>query len=73
MINPQWLELQLTRTNFHGAKDVRAFLSLMLQESQQADMPRVKVEISPQTACASEVSDQDFHFLLQFSFEPRTW
>ena len=25
MINPQWLELPMSRTNFHGPKDVRAF------------------------------------------------
>ena len=24
MINPQWLELPMSRTNFHGPKDVRA-------------------------------------------------
>ena len=24
MINPQWLELPMPRTNFHGTKDVRA-------------------------------------------------
>ena len=24
MINPQWLELPISRTNFHGPKDVRA-------------------------------------------------
>ena len=24
MINPQWLELPMSRTNFHGLKDVRA-------------------------------------------------
>ena len=24
MINPQWLELPMSRTNFHGRKDVRA-------------------------------------------------
>ena len=24
MINPQWLELLMSRTNFHGPKDVRA-------------------------------------------------
>ena len=24
MINPQWLELPMFRTNFHGPKDVRA-------------------------------------------------
>ena len=24
MINPRWLELPLSRTNFHGPKDVRA-------------------------------------------------
>ena len=24
MINPQWLELSMSRTNFHGPKDVRA-------------------------------------------------
>ena len=24
MINPQWLELLMSRTNFHGLKDVRA-------------------------------------------------
>ena len=24
MINPQWLELPTSRTNFHGPKDVRA-------------------------------------------------
>ena len=24
MINPQWLELSISRTNFHGPKDVRA-------------------------------------------------
>ena len=24
MINPQWLELPMPRTNFHGPKDVRA-------------------------------------------------
>ena len=24
MINPQWLKLSMTRTNFHGPKDVRA-------------------------------------------------
>ena len=23
MINPQWLELPMSRTNFHGPKDVR--------------------------------------------------
>ena len=23
MINPQWLELPISRTNFHGPKDVR--------------------------------------------------
>ena len=26
MINPQWLELPMFRTNFHGPKDVRAIL-----------------------------------------------
>ena len=24
MINPQWLELPMSRTNFHGPKDVQA-------------------------------------------------
>ena len=24
MINPQWLELPMSRTNFHGSKDIRA-------------------------------------------------
>ena len=24
LINPQWLELPMSRTNFHGPKDVRA-------------------------------------------------
>ena len=24
MINPQWLDLPMSRTNFHGPKDVRA-------------------------------------------------
>ena len=24
MINPQWLELSISRTNFYGPKDVRA-------------------------------------------------
>ena len=24
MINPQWFELPMSRTNFHGPKDVRA-------------------------------------------------
>ena len=24
MINPQWLELPMSRTNFHGPKDARA-------------------------------------------------
>ena len=24
MINPQWLELPMSRTNFHGPEDVRA-------------------------------------------------
>ena len=24
MINPQWLELPMCQTNFHGSKDVRA-------------------------------------------------
>ena len=24
MINPQWLELHMSRTNFHGPKDLRA-------------------------------------------------
>ena len=24
MINPQWLELPMSQTNFHGPKDVRA-------------------------------------------------
>ena len=24
MVNPQWLELPISRTNFHGPKDVRA-------------------------------------------------
>ena len=24
MINPQWLELPMSRTNFHGPKDIRA-------------------------------------------------
>ena len=24
MINPQWLEVPMSRTNFHGPKDVRA-------------------------------------------------
>ena len=24
MVNPQWLELSMSRTNFHGPKDVQA-------------------------------------------------
>ena len=24
MINPQWLELPISQTNFHGSKDIRA-------------------------------------------------
>ena len=32
MINPQWLELPMSRTNFHGPKDVRAIeVQLFLQ------------------------------------------
>ena len=29
MINPQWLELPLSRINFHGPKDVRAIEVLL--------------------------------------------
>ena len=33
MINPQWLELPLSRINFHGPKDVRAIEVLLYLES----------------------------------------
>ena len=35
MINPQWLELPMSRTNFHGPKDVRAIeVRLYIEISQ---------------------------------------
>ena len=38
MINPQWLELPMPRTNFHGPKDIRAIevrLYLLLFSAMQ--------------------------------------
>ena len=35
MINPQWLELPMSRTNFHGPKDVRAIeVRLYVQDTE---------------------------------------
>ena len=34
MINPQWLELPISRTNFHGTKDVRAIEVRLYVESK---------------------------------------
>ena len=40
MINPQWLELPISRTNFHGPKDVRAievqqYLDILMRKKMQ--------------------------------------
>ena len=43
MINPQWLELPMSRTNFHGPKDVRA-IEIRLYECQHK---RYKQTIKP--------------------------
>ena len=37
MINPQWLELPMSRTNFHGPKDVRA-TEIQLYKSVETDV-----------------------------------
>ena len=38
MINPQWFELPMSRTNFHGPKDVRAIeVRLYIHATQESD------------------------------------
>ena len=50
MINPQWLELPMSRTNFHGPNDVRAIevrlytdLRITLFDKLQLKMPAKKL------------------------------
>ena len=38
MIKPQWLELPISRTNFHGPKDVRAIEVRLHYQNLPADM-----------------------------------
>ena len=46
MINPQWFELPMSRTNFHGPKDVWAieirlyYVSIYLHAEQYQNIPR---------------------------------
>ena len=37
IINPQWLELPMSRTNFHGPKDVRAIEVQLYKEDSLQD------------------------------------
>ena len=43
MINPQWLELPISRTNFHGLKEVRAIeLRLYCEQWYEEEMQKKK-------------------------------
>ena len=39
MINPQWLELPMSRINFHGLKVVRVIEVLLYVDSYDSDHP----------------------------------
>ena len=43
MVNPQWLELPMSRTNFHGPKDVRA-IEVRLYSNGFTNMPDERAE-----------------------------
>ena len=48
MINPQWLELPMSRTNFHGPKDIRTIevrLYVAVWTIQQAHMYSIFFQI----------------------------
>ena len=48
MINPQWLEMPVSRTIFHGPEDVRAmeirlFINILLLKCQELGVKRIHV------------------------------
>ena len=46
MINPQWLELHMSRTNFHGPKDVRAIEVRLYTDTTEMSEARYQSRIS---------------------------
>ena len=57
MINPQWLELPMSRTNFHGPKDVRAievrlYFILILQIHEAVPELRVRFRANKTGLCS---------------------
>ena len=42
MINPQWLELPMSRTNFHGPRDVRAIEVRLYKDGLVEEKYKVK-------------------------------
>ena len=46
MINPQWLELPMSRMNFHGPKDVRAIVVRLYIQTKNTSNRGTTLELS---------------------------
>ena len=47
MINPQWLELPMSRTNFHGPKDVQAIEVRLYLSIRSLEQTPIQTERGP--------------------------
>ena len=45
MSNPQWIELPMSRTNFHGPKDVRAIKVRLYTKKMRASLSGIRIII----------------------------
>ena len=65
MFNPQWLELPISRTNFHGHKDVRA-IEVRLYFTTCFEIARwMANSVDPDQTPRSAASDLGLHYLLR--------
>ena len=61
MINPQWLELPMSRTNFYGPKDVRAIEVRLYMDFRDHTILDEHCAVLPDISPVS-VQKSEFHF-----------